>query len=308
MSEPVKLSIAIVNWNAGKYLSDCLESITVHPPACTYEIWLADNASTDGSSAKVEDAFPQVRTILNQENRGFAGGNNQIIAESNGEYILLLNPDTLIIAGALQSLVDFLDANPTAGGCGPRLSNPDGSLQVSCFPFPTILRETWRLLHLDAIFPLGVYPLSSWQQDRPRSVDAIQGACLLIRRSALNQVGKLDAGYFMYTEEIDLCHRLRQADWPLFWIPSAEVIHYGGMSTRHVADSMFLRLYHSKVRFFRQRYGNFQAAVYKLILYSTSILRMLITPLAYLEPPAQKAEHLRRANQYRSLLRALQGF
>jgi GT2 family glycosyltransferase len=307
MLEPVKLSIAIVNWNAGKYLMDCLESITAHPPACTYEVWLADNASIDKSAEKASAAFPQIRAILNQENLGFAGANNQIFRECEGDYILLLNPDTLVRENALQTLVDFLDINPSAGGCGPRLSNPDGSLQPSCFPFPTVLRETWRMLHLDSIYPYGIYPLARWQRDT-HGVDAVQGACLLIRRSALQQVGELDAGYFMYTEEIDLCHRLTQAGWPLFWVPSAEVVHFGGMSTRHVADSMFLRLYHSKVRFFRQRYGSLQAALYKMILYFTSILRMLISPLAYLEAPAKKAEHLHRANQYRSLLKALSGF
>lgn len=308
MLENPTLSIAIVNWNAGQFLDACLLSIFANPPECTYEIWLVDNASTDGSTSRVINNFPQVKPILNPGNPGFAAANNQAIHTSAGRYFLLLNPDTIVKTGSLQELVDFLENHPDAGACGPRLSNPDGSLQVSCYPFPTAFRELWRLVHLDKLVPAGIYPVHKWSQDKPRQVDALQGACLLIRRSAVDQVGDLDPGYFMYTEEIDYCHRLKVAGWGIFWVPGSEIIHYGGQSTRHAADEMFLNLYSSKIRFFRQRYSDLSAAAYKGIIGVAALLRLAITPLAYLEKKPSRINHLSLARQYWMLLKALPNY
>jgi GT2 family glycosyltransferase len=302
------LSIIIVNWNTRELLAQCLESVSdeireLHP--LRVETLVVDNASCDGSAQMVRGRFPWVHLIENPTNVGFAQANNQAMGQCNGRYVLLLNPDTEVKPGALEALIRFMDAHPKTGGAGARLLNPDGTLQPSCYPAPTLSREFWRLFHLDALRPYGVYHMADWDLDRPRSVDIVQGACMILCREALNQVGLLDAEYFIYSEEVDLCHRLKQAGWHLCWMPQAQVVHYGGQSTQQVAAAMFLQLYQGKILYFRKHYGRLTTQVYKLILIATSLARLLISPLAWLERAPQRQRHLTLANYYRRLLRTL---
>jgi hypothetical protein len=301
----MNLSIIIVNWNTADLLQSCLVSIYAHSPAGRFEVLVVDNASTDASVAMVRREFPQVRLLANQQNGGFAAANNQAIRRCTGEMVLLLNPDTIVKPGALAALVNFLQAHPRAGAAGPLTLNPDGTLQISCYPAPTLLRELWRLLHIDALYPLGEYPMARWPQNQSRPVDTLLGACLLLRREVLEQVGLLDEAYFIYSEEVDLCTRIRRAGWPLYWLPQAQIIHYGGQSTRQVAADMFLRLYQGKLLYFRKHHGRLAALGYKLILLLTSMPRLLLTPLAWFEPPARRRAHLTLAGFYFKLLTAL---
>ena len=304
------ISIIIVNWNTQELLAQCLESVSdeinrLHP--LRVETLVVDNASKDDSVQMIRKRFPWVTLIENQTNVGFAPANNQAILESTGRYVLLLNPDTEVKPGAFEALVRFLEANPQAGGVGARLLNPDGTLQISCYQVPTLPRELWRMFHLDALWPYGVYRMTDWDLDTARKVDIVQGACLVLRQTALNQVGLLDEGYFIYSEEVDLCHRLHQAGWPLYWVPQAKVIHYGGQSTQQVAAEMFLQLYLGKVLFFRKHYGRLTTQAYKLILLIATVIRLLLTPLALLEPPVKRQNHLTLADHYRRLLMTLPG-
>ena len=269
------LSIVIVSWNTREILKQCLASIFRHPPAGTFEVWVVDNASTDGSVPMVKANFPAVRLIENRENIGFAPANNRAIRAGDGEYVLLLNPDTEVFAGTFDALLNFLRAHPDTGAVGPKTLNPDGSLQTSSYPFPTLSRELWRLLHLDKIAPYGSYRMTEWAA-RPREVDALLGACMLFPRRVLDEVGLFDESYFMYTEEIDLCYRVRQSGRKLFWVPEASIVHYGGQSTRQVAAEMFLQLYKSKLQFFRKHYGTTAGFLYKLILFFTALPRLLL--------------------------------
>ncbi|MBN1139088.1 MAG: glycosyltransferase family 2 protein [Anaerolineae bacterium] len=305
--KPVALSIVIVSWNTCELLSRCLASIETHPPASPYEVIVVDNASADGSARMVREGFPWVRLIENDENVGFARANNQGIRGSAGRFTLLLNPDTEVRDGALEILVNFLENHPRTGAAGARLLNPDGTLQPSCHPAPTLAREFWRLFHLDAIYPHARYPMHRWGQDRPRQVEVLQGACLLLRREALEQVGLLDEDYFMYTEEVDLCHRLRRGGWHLYWVPQAQVVHHGGQSTRQAAGEMFLHLYRSKVLFFRKHHGPPAARLYKLLLLAASLARLACNPLAWLLRPRYRSEHLALARHYRQLINTLPG-
>ncbi len=301
----VTLSIIIVNWNTRDLLAGCLASIYSHPPAATFEVIVVDNASADGSAALVQSQFPQVTLLTNANNPGFAAGNNQAITHSNGRYLLLLNPDTIVRPGALDTLLTFMDTHPAAGAAGSLLLNPDGSLQHSCHPAPTLSREWWRLFHLDHLFALARYPMEQWPQDRPREVDTIQGACLIVRREVIDQVGLLDDAYFMYSEEVDWCLRIRRAGWQLYWVPQAQVIHYGGQSTRQVAVTMFLQLYRAKLLYFRKHDGRLAGWLYKLILLAASLLRVLLTPIALLLRPAHHRDHLTLAGRYSRLILAL---
>lgn len=276
------LSIIIVSWNTRELLADCLASIRAHPPVVgAYEIWVVDNASHDGSADMVRQEFPEVRLIESGGNLGFAGGNNLAIERSNGRYILLLNPDTALLPGALTELLAFMDAHPTAAGAGSRLLNPDLSLQPSCHPLPTISREVSRLLHLDYFPPYyGSYNMYRWDTAVPRRVDIVQGASFILRRVVLDKVGLLDDGYFMYSEEVDLCYRIHRAGWSLYWVPTSQVIHYGGQSTAQVADKMFVELYRGKLLYFRKNYGPVAAALYKLILTIAAVPRLVTAVVA----------------------------
>lgn len=302
------ISVLIVNWNVRDLLADCLDSLYSEPHPFSFEVWLVDNDSTDGSVAMLQQRFPQVQLIQNRENPGFARGNLQAYARSSGRYILMLNPDTLLTPGALDLLYQFLETHPEVTGAGPDLRNPDGTRQMGCYPFPTLTRELWRLLHLDRVWAHGVYPVEQWDAITPRSVDVIQGACLLLRRSALEQVGFLDPAYYIYTEEVDLCYRLNQAGWKITWLPAARVVHFGGQSTQQAAEAMFLRLYESKILFFRKHYGPLSAWLYKLVLSLAAITRIAFSPFLLLVKPARRSETKVITHNYRQLLASLNGY
>lgn len=299
------LSVIIVSWNTCQVLRECLESVQRQRSSASIDVWVVDNASKDGSAEMVRETFPAVHLIENSENVGFARANNAAVAASSGRYVLLLNSDTVVLPGAFDALIDFLDAHPEAGAAGAHTLNPDGSLQVSTYPSPTLARELWFLLHLDRLRPYGAYDMAQWSSDQPRAVDAVLGACLIVRQATLDQVGALDPAYFMYSEEIDLCYRIRRAGWRIYWVPQAKIVHYGGQSTRQVAASMFIQLYRSKVLFFRKNQGRWAAVVYKLVLLAVTIPRLVLTPLAWLEPREKREPHLTLANHYWSLLWAL---
>jgi GT2 family glycosyltransferase len=309
--EPVPiLSIVIVSWNTRELLAKCLESVLDEIRALyplPVETLIVDNASKDGSAQMVRDRFPWASLIENRTNVGFAGGNNQAIPHSKGRYVLLLNPDTEVRPGAFRKLIQFMEAHREAGGAGPRLLNPDDTLQPSCYPAPTLTRELWRLFHLDAIRHYGTYCMSDWDPQENRAVDTVQGACLILRSEVLDQIGLFDDEYFIYSEEVDLCFRVRQAGWRLYWVPQALVVHYGGQSTQQVAAEMFLRLYQGKVIFFRKHYGRLATASYKLVLATASLARLAISPLAWLEPPPQRKQHLTLTKHYSRLLLKLPG-
>lgn len=298
----MSLSIIVVSWNTRDLLIQCLSSIFTYPPTDSFDVWVVDNASEDGSNEAVIRHFPQTNLIENDSNVGFATANNQVIHNSKGEYLLLLNPDTEVKPGALETLIQFMDQHKEVGAVGPRLQNSDGSIQVSCYLAPTLMREFWRLFHLDVFWDYSSYPMFEWDLATAREVEVIQGACLLLRRIALDQVGLLDEDYFIYSEEVDLCVRLRRAGFHLFWIPQAEVVHYGGRSTEQVQAEMFIHLYRSKVLYFRKNHGLPKSILYKLILFTATISRLLLSPFTLFERPSTRDRHLGVVRNYCDLL------
>jgi GT2 family glycosyltransferase len=299
------ISIIIVSWNTAWFLENCLASILANPPTSQFENWVVDNASTDDSPRMVREIFPQVHLVENRENVGFARANNQAIQRCTGKYILLLNPDTLVASGALQALVDFLDEHPEAGAAGARILNPDCSLQISSHPRPTLSRELWRLFHLDSLSPYAEYPVTKWETNQAQEVDVLIGACLLLRKEVLDQVGFLDEEYFMYSEEVDLCYRIQRAGWRLFWVPQAEVVHFGGQSTQQAPTEMFLNLYHGKIKYFRKLNGWSAAQIYKLILMMAALSRLVLSPFVFLEHSSRRQKHLTLVDRYWRLILAL---
>lgn len=295
------LSIIIVNWNTRNLLSRCLQSVYETAGDLEFEVFVVDNASTDGSAQMVRERFPQLHLIENRENVGFARANNQTIRLSRGRYVVLLNSDTEAYRGTLETMVQFMERHPQAGGCGPRLLNADGSLQASCYPMLTPGREFWRLLFLDNLWHQATYVQERWDRETPRPVEVIKGACFLLRRAALEQVGLLDERYFMYTEEMDLCHRLLQAGWQLWWVPQAVVKHYGEASSKQMAETMYVQLYRSKVQFHRKFGGPRRADRFKCLMRLAYGPRLAIAALGAFLSPSLGA----RARTYRRLLAEL---
>ena len=201
-----------------------------------------DNASSDTSSEAVTDRFPQVQLITNQDNAGYACGNNQAMKAARGAYILLLNPDVLLPEGGLARACAFMEAHPDAGALGVRQVHPDGRLQCSVRGFPTPVAVLWELIGLSRILPrsrtFGAYRMTWFDYDRVEEVDQPMGTFLLLRRAAIEQVGFLDEAFPIFFNEVDWCLRCKRAGWKIYFTPEVEIIHYGGASTAQVGASM----------------------------------------------------------------------
>lgn len=253
---PPDLSVILVSWNTRDLLLACIDSLAASIGALSADIWVVDNGSTDGSVDAVRSRFPAVRVLVNEHNPGFAAANNQAMRASNGRYALLLNSDTIVCPRAIERLVRFADAHPRAGIVGGLLLNSDGSFQYSFSDFPSLASELLSATGLGERLFHRSFPSYSPRQSRAaRQVDVIPGACMLARRAAFEQIGLMDEGYFMYSEEPDWCLRMRRAGWEAWYLPEARIIHYGGQSTGQVRHAMVQALYRSKVRFFQKHYG-----------------------------------------------------
>ncbi len=272
------LSIIIVNFNAEKLILRSLQAVYETAGTLDCEVIVVDNASTDQSVLAMQQNYPQVKLIRNLENVGFAKANNQAAQVARGRYLLLLNSDAFVHEGAISTLVKYMASNPDTGAASCRLVYEDGSLQRSCYSFPTPFTELWQTLWLDKLFPrspvFGKFRMTYWGYDTYRDVDWVMGAVMILRREVVEQVGLFDEEYFMYSEEMDLCYRLKQAGWKVSFVPEAKVTHLWGGTSRHNMELAFIRLYKSRVLFFRKHYGPIMTASYKLVLYLGSLIRV----------------------------------
>ncbi|HOW28321.1 MAG TPA: class I SAM-dependent methyltransferase [Elusimicrobiota bacterium] len=228
------IAVIIVNWNTRELLRKCLESLGTGLGALSHEVWVIDNASTDGSAEMVRADFPNFHLVENRTNAGFAKANNQGISSSEAEHILLLNSDARLTPGAADALVSSMRGNGSVGMAGPRLILPDGSVQPSTYPVPGLVNETFKLLRLHHVFPalaarrlLGGF----WDHSHSRSVGFLSGACLLIRRKAFQDVGPLDEDFYFYGEVHDWCWRARKKGWDIRYVAEASVRHDHGQSS-----------------------------------------------------------------------------
>jgi len=253
------LSIIVVNWNTHKLLRQCLEAVYGTLRGLDFDVWVVDNASTDGSARMVRDDFPQVRLIENAENLGFACANNQALSKCDGRYVLLLNSDAFVQFGAVQQLAEALEEDPHAGIAGPRLIYPDGCEQTSHGQLPSFRSEILSLLGWDRLTAR-----SHLSSDPAEVVETgvVSGACLFARSQMLDEIGFLDDRFFMFSEEVDLCARAGQAGWKVLYVPSAQVIHIGGGSSELTAQRV-LDLYAAKRQYFQKYQGD--AAAHRLL-------------------------------------------
>ena len=255
------LSVIIVNYNVKFYLEQCLESVRRASQGLQVEVYVVDNLSTDGSVAYLRERFPDVTFVANQENVGFARANNQAIRQSKGRYVLLLNPDTIVGEDTLARMVEFMDAHPEAGGTGAYMLNADGSFAPeSRRGLPTPFVAFCKMVGLTKLFPksrlLGRYYMGYLDANEVNEIEAISGACMMLRREALDKVGLLDEDFFMYGEDIDLSYRVLKGGYKNYFIPT-RMLHYKGESTVKSSYRYAYTFYQAMRLFFRKHYGHY---------------------------------------------------
>jgi N-acetylglucosaminyl-diphospho-decaprenol L-rhamnosyltransferase len=258
--ETSDLSVIIVSWNTRDILLNCLASVACS--AGEYGVVVVDNGSQDGSTAAVRDSFPKVKIIQCAANQGYACGNMIGLRATTGRYVLFLNSDTVVPSNALHRLVAFLEQRPKAAACGPRLARADGTIQAFAFGSdPTLSYLMARTCARLGLRP----PLHNWEMDEVQLVDWVSGACLLARRSALDQVAGFDERMFLYFEDNDLCLRLRRAGWQVFYNPTVSIVHIGGASPLN--NALRREYYDESLRYFYAKHYTFlQGAVLRIML------------------------------------------
>ena len=249
------LSIIIVNWNTREYLLRCLKSVSGSENSPSWEVIVVDNGSQDGSGKEVKQFYPKIHLIANEQNLGFAKATNQGLTHASGRYLLLLNPDTEVKQGAIDRFVDFMENHPDAGIAGGQLLNPDGSKQNSIANFPTLATELLNKRLLRWLFP-AKFPGKERNYVEPIEVDSVIGACMVVRREAMEKVGILDEDYFLFFEETDWCYRMRKGGWKVFHLPQAEVVHFQGRGAEPKKREARVEYYRSRYHFFKKNRGN----------------------------------------------------
>jgi GT2 family glycosyltransferase len=289
MSQPVTLTIIIVNWNGKGFLPQCLKSIGDNPPCVPYEVIVIDNMSTDGSrewllsreaeSLILSGAF---RTILSVGNLGFGRANNCAVLNSMSEYVFFLNPDTLLGSGSIDRLLAVASRNESIGAVAPKILNSDGTLQPSVAYFPPnpfVIAVTE--LSLATWFPLGFrkrFFAQHWRHDEERAVPMVWGAALLVKRSVIDKIGGFDEDFFMYGEDLELCARIQRSGWKIVFVPKATVTHFGGKSSEQVwsSDESELKKYNAAIMAERK-------ALSRTLATSNALTRLSLHSLVYLK-------------------------
>lgn len=303
----VDVSICIATLNAGDYLRGCLRSIIeqtdylqpapadpspslpassdpqVTPARLTYELIIVDNASTDGTAAMLEQEFPSVRLVRNQQNDGFARPINQALRLSSGEFMLVLNPDTIVLPGAMNLLVEYLQAHPEVGICGPKVLNRDGTLQKAC---RRGVSRPWAAFSyfsgLFSLFPksklFGGYLLNYMDEDATHEVDGVSGSCMLIRRHVIQKVGLFDERFFAYQEDADYCFQVQEAGWKIVYFPQAQIIHFGGQGGSRVQPYRSIYEWHrSYFLYYRKNLARDYFFLFNWFYYALMGLKLVVT-------------------------------
>lgn len=276
------VSIVIVNWNARDYLRNCINSIIAESIGYSYEIIVVDNASNDNSCEMLKDEFPSVQVIANSTNNGFAGANNQGIHIAKGRYVLLLNPDTIVLDNAIDKCITFADKRTEIGIVGCQVLENEVTIQRTCFLFPSPLTILLTQLGLTNRFPkskwLGCSEMGWWDRKDEREVQVVSGMFMLVRKSVIEQVGLMDEDYVVYAEEADWCYRFWNAGYKCVFTPTAKIIHVdgGGKSTSQIPKRMFVQKQKSLLLFQKKNRGYLAWAATWLVLVTVQMIRMPI--------------------------------
>ncbi len=268
-------SIIIVSWNVRDELDRCLRAVFQTASDASYDVWVVDNASTDGTTTLVREKYPQVHLIANTENKGFAAACNQAMSQATGQTVLLLNPDTEVQPNTLERVLQVLRSQPSVGIVGCHLVNSDGSTQPSVRRFPDLGSHLMIMLKLHHLFPrvsvLRHYREEGFDYSKPQVVDQVEGAFFLIRGEVIHDLGLLDDGFYIWYEEVDYCKRARSAGWKTYYTSAATCLHQGGASFRKRLPLDLQRIFNrSMLRYFK-KHGTVSARVVLTILYPISL-------------------------------------
>jgi O-antigen biosynthesis protein len=277
----MKLSIVIVNYNVKYFLEQCLHSVMNAIRGIDAEVFIVDNNSVDGSVEMLHEKFSDFRIIANYENAGFSKANNQAIALAKGEYVLLLNPDTVVEDDTFSEVIRFMDEHPDAGGLGVKMVDGKGRfLPESKRGLPTPWVAFYKIFGLSKIFPksrkFGRYHLGYLDNDKTHEVEVLSGAFMLLRKSLLDEIGYLDEAFFMYGEDIDLSYRITQAGYKNYYYPQARIIHYKGESTKKGSLNYVLVFYNAMIIFARKHFSSKNASYVSLLINMAVYFRAFI--------------------------------
>jgi GT2 family glycosyltransferase len=298
----IDLSVIIVTYNPGDRVLDTLHSLPAGSETLSYEVVVVDNASTDGTPERIAHEHLPVQMIVNPDNRGFASANNQGLKRANGRYLLLLNPDVVVQAGALTRMAAFLEANPMAGVVGPRTLDGQGRVALTARAPLSVATVLWQYLGLDRVCPYqvyGHYRRACEQAAQPFEVGWAQGSCLMARREVYEQIGGLDEAFFLFAEEADWCERARSAGWQVWYLPDARVIHYESTSVARYVP-VKVRAHHlSPLYYFSKRGRRGSVLALKLGFTVELLAKTVIRLLQQLSGRAEAAVYL---HTYRAVL------
>jgi GT2 family glycosyltransferase len=288
------ISVIIVGWNAKHYLELCLNSLAEAPPRRSTEVIVVDNASSDGSSEMIKAKFPDVTVIRSEENLGFSRGNNLGIRQCQGRYIALVNPDVIVFPGCLDALADFLDQNPRVGDVGPRVLNPDMSLQSTCRRAPTLWNNVCIATGLASRFKTSRFFAGEhtfyFPHDRTLPVDVIVGCFSMIRRETFDDVGLLDENLFMYGDDVDWCLRARKAGWQVVFFPGAQAIHDRGKITAPYPVRFAVAQQRSVLYYWSKHHSSFGVFGIRSIIFFHHLLRYAFAVLSGLAHPERREQ------------------
>lgn len=287
------LTVSIISADNQDLLLPCLRSVFENTQRITLEVYVVDNASTDDSAAAVRATLPQVQLIRNDVRQGFSTNNNMVLRRGQGRYLMLLNDDTLVLDGALDYMVKFMDGHPQVGAVGSFQLNPDGSFQPAFARFPhPIVEALWPVLNW--------YHRTVRYVEQPFEVDSVHGAAMLVRREVIEQVGVLDTAFDpIYSEEVDWCYRIKQAGWQICTLPQAQIIHHGGQTMNRIMPRKYELLLSHKTFFFRKHMGEGAASIYRVTLgLSTALKVAWWTLIGLVRKDRQVAKEKRELHQY----------
>ena len=286
----IDISIIIVSWNAKEFLDECLQSIYKKALSCKLQTIVVDNASTDGAPDLVIEKYPQVNLIRNSENLGFAKANNVGIKKSTGRYVCLINSDAIVLEDCLELMCNYMNEKPKIGVLGPKVLNPDGSLQPTCREFPTFWKNICRAVALDKFFPkskiFGGYYMMNWSHGTVREVDYLSGCFMMVRRSAIDQVGLLDDSFFFYAEDKDWCKRFWRAGWKVVYFPQAKAIHYLYGSSDKNPIKLYIQQTKANLQYYSKHHNRMAKIVFVITVIIHEIIRILGSSALYLIKPS----------------------
>ena len=305
------VSVIIVNWNAKKYVEECLTSLIEAANDLSVEIILVDNASTDGSVEMVNQSFPSVKVIQNESNLGFAAANNIGIKVATGKYVCLINSDVNVPPNCLQNMYRYMNEQPSIGLLGPKMLGKCGNTRRSGMRFPTIGNMLLRALALDSTLkgpgPMGGFLMADFHFDQIKDMEVLNGWFWMARREALDEVGLLDEQFFMYGEDIDWCKRFRLAGWRIVFYPQAEALHYGGASSANAPIRFFIEMQRANLQYWKKYHGRVSLFFYLLVVWLNHIVRTLAWSLTYLARPKRRSRASSEIIQNTACMRWLLG-